>query len=45
VPTVAPSIPRRFYIDSTASEQRVAARANRTYQTLERILDATPRRG
>ena len=29
------------YIDSTASEQRAAARANRTYQTLEHILGTT----
>jgi hypothetical protein len=25
------------YIDATAAEQRAAARANRTYQTLERL--------
>jgi integrase/recombinase XerD len=30
------------YIDATASEQRLAARANRTYRTLERIVRGEP---
>ena len=30
------------YIDSTANEQRAAARANRTYQVLEKLTKPSP---
>jgi site-specific recombinase XerD len=32
----------QLYIDSTANEQRLAARANRTYQVLEKVTKASP---
>ena len=32
----------QLYIDSTANEQRAAARANRTYQVLEKLSKPSP---